>query len=146
MVTTAGATLATALITALDSSIVTSETVEPWLVVSTGAAAGSSMRFETPTAVSPPETMPATTAMAMIGAAPSPLRRRAGRPGGGVAHVGWGGAWYGSRAGAAPYRWTSMGWVGSLSVMRLRGYLFAATPGGQRSRYGSRVARRTAAA
>ncbi len=102
IVTTAGATLATALMTALDSSSVTSETVEPWLVVSTGAATGVPMRFETPTAVRPPETMPATTAMATIGAAPRPPRRVAGRLGGGEAHVGWGGAWYGSRAGDAP--------------------------------------------
>src|SRR5574338_915150 len=90
MVTTAGATLLTAVMTALDSSMRTSLTLSvlsPWFDA-TGAAddEGSRRRFVTPTAERPPERMPATMAMAMIGTAPRP-RRVVGAAGGSVA--GW---------------------------------------------------------
>src|SRR5215208_5967105 len=79
MVTTAGATLFTAPITALDSSIVTSRTGLASLPLAAGVAATPrSMRFVTPTAVSAPETIPATTATATIGAAAIVLRVRSG--------------------------------------------------------------------
>src|SRR5687767_12838823 len=76
MVTTAGVTLSTASMTALDSSMRTSLTlfasgeVATWPVV----WAGSRNRFVTATADRAPDRMPATTAMAMIGAAVMPRR------------------------------------------------------------------------
>src|SRR6187455_3495291 len=91
IVTTAGATLFTALMTALDSSIVTSRTFVVSDALLVGIAATSrSMRFVTPTAVSAPETIPATTATATSGAAAMPPRTRAGVgfSGGRLVHAG----------------------------------------------------------
>ena len=75
IVTTAGATRAAAVITALDSSIGISLTVlasVPSPVTKPGGP--SSRRVATPNAESAPETRPATTAIAMIGAVPGPRR------------------------------------------------------------------------
>src|SRR5687767_8077069 len=91
MVTTAGATASTALITALDSSIVRSRTLlasPPGVDVT--PAAGSASRFTTPTADGAPDRRPATTAVAMSGTAPGPRRTTVccGAGGGRVDHAG----------------------------------------------------------
>ena len=107
MVTTDGATLLTAVITALDSLIARSWTVvasEP--VVCGTSAVGSAMRFATPTAERAPERMPATTAIATTATAPIPRGPRAGRGGSGgrLVHVcaSSGAARYGARLGTGP--------------------------------------------
>src|SRR5688500_15356232 len=79
MVTTAGATASTALMTALDSSIVRSRTSLVSVPEPLGAAAGGSYsRFTTPTAERAPDRSPATTAVAKIGTAPGPRRTTVG--------------------------------------------------------------------
>jgi hypothetical protein len=93
--------------TALDSSIVTSLTV----LASAGVwvaprGSGSARRFDTPTAESAPETIPATTATATSPIAPGPRRTttRSAGCGGRVDHAG--AACHdplaGSRAGSGP--------------------------------------------
>ena len=76
MVTTAGVTLLTASMTALDSSIRTSLTLlaSDELATSPVVADGGWTMFETATADRPPEMTPATTAMAMRGRAAMPRR------------------------------------------------------------------------
>src|SRR5688572_16915163 len=128
MSTTAGATSLTASITALDSEMRTSLT--GWVSPGVSAATSSpvpgsrSARLVTATADRAPDTMPATRAMATIGAVPSPRRSdlRAGATGGRLDQLGASpqlvvGCGSGL-AGAGPYCWTSTGSVGSLSVDR----------------------------
>ena len=85
IVTTAGATASAALITALDSSIVTSLTVLASVLAPpvTKPDGPSSSRVATPNAESAPERSPATTAMATIGAALRPRRDSTGAGGSG---------------------------------------------------------------
>src|SRR6185312_3512964 len=84
IVTTAGETASAALITALDSSIVTSLTVLLSLFAPVMTPDGpSSSRVETPTAERAPESSPATTAIATIGAALRPRRDSTGVAGSG---------------------------------------------------------------
>ncbi|MGH2800096.1 MAG: hypothetical protein ACRDM0_21040, partial [Thermoleophilaceae bacterium] len=75
--TTEGATCSTALMTALDSSMRTSLTASPSGIVSVAPSSTRAGRsaFETATADSAPDTMPAMTAMRMMGSAPRRLRR-----------------------------------------------------------------------
>src|SRR6187431_1381214 len=76
MVTTAGVTLLTAVMTALDSSMRTSLTllVSGELATSPVAADGASTMFDTATAERPPAGAPATTAIAIRGRAAMPRR------------------------------------------------------------------------